>query len=125
MRLAQFEKVIPKDLMAELKDKEKELESLKNKTREYDDIKRYTDSELDEKDEQIAKLFQENLTIQNCKEKMARIINFNRTLTFQKFELIGTSTHQSNRQKQEDGQRIKSYKERYSKANARTEKVFS
>ena len=60
--------MLSKDLIKELKSKEDELEKYKNKINEFTKNKTAMDSQLEERDEQIANLFRETLIMQKCKE---------------------------------------------------------
>ena len=87
-RLAKYEKIIPADLESELRMAKEKVVALTTKEAEYKTTNKWTEAEVQEKDEQIANLFQENLILQKCKEKSAKIVQCNEVLTAQNFELI-------------------------------------
>ena len=80
--------MLSKDLIKELKSKEEKLEKFKNRINEFTKNKTAMDSQLEERDEQIANLFRENLIIQKCKEEVDSVISYNKNLKNSNADLI-------------------------------------
>ena len=87
-KLAKYEKIIPAELESELKLTKEKVMALTSKEAEYKTTNKCTEAEVQEKDQQIANLFQDNLVLQRCKEKTAKVIRCNDALTEQNLELI-------------------------------------
>ena len=76
------------DLSTELKNKEQEIHKLRNLINEVGNEKRVVESATEEKDEQIARLYKENLMLQQCREKAEKVARQNAALSSQNVELI-------------------------------------
>lgn len=96
VKIAQFESLNSADLFAELKEKNMELEALRTCITEFENEKKCHELEIEEKDGQISRLFEENLLLQKCKEKANKVLKLNDALTTQTLELIRKNKELSN-----------------------------
>lgn len=68
----------------------KEIEELKRSVQAVKKEKQLLESEIDEKDKQIARLFEDNLNLRHCREKVEQVLHLQSTLEVRNRSLAGT-----------------------------------